>query len=93
MTAPLSAAPGGSPVVGGALELSRWSAHVERWRIAKVRPQPGETQSERRPETAAAAAADPGPAEQAVSSAVERILGRKPRTFADWAARTASAFR
>ncbi|WP_441245085.1 SDR family oxidoreductase [Kitasatospora sp. McL0602] len=35
----------------------------------------------------------PLPAEQEVSSAVERILGRAPRTVADWAARTAPAFR
>ena len=51
--------PGGSPVMGGALELSRRSADLERWRIAKVRPQAGEAQGVRRPETAAAAA-DPG---------------------------------
>ncbi|MFF6839358.1 NAD(P)H-binding protein [Streptomyces tanashiensis] len=36
---------------------------------------------------------EPLPAEQETSSAVERILGRAPRTFADWAARTAPAFR
>lgn len=35
----------------------------------------------------------PLPAERAVSPAVERVLGRAPRTFADWAARTAPAFR
>ncbi|GAA1964090.1 SDR family oxidoreductase [Kitasatospora viridis] len=35
----------------------------------------------------------PLPAEQQVSPAVERVLGRAPRTFADWAARTAPAFR
>ncbi|MEU9131965.1 NAD(P)H-binding protein [Kitasatospora sp. NPDC048540] len=35
----------------------------------------------------------PLPAEQEVSPAVERILGRAPRTFAAWAARTAPAFR
>ena len=29
--------PGGSPVMAGALTLARWSADVERWRIAKVR--------------------------------------------------------
>ena len=50
--------PGGPPVMGGALELSRRSADLERWRIAKVRPQAGEAQGMRRPETAAAA--DPG---------------------------------
>ncbi|MFF1833608.1 SDR family oxidoreductase [Streptomyces sp. NPDC058231] len=35
----------------------------------------------------------PLPAEQEVSPAVEHILGRAPRTFADWAVRTAPAFR
>ncbi|MDJ0347509.1 NAD(P)H-binding protein [Streptomyces sp. H10-C2] len=35
----------------------------------------------------------PLPAEQEASPAVERILGRAPRTFADWAAHTAPAFR
>ena len=29
--------PGGSPAVRGALTLARWSADLERWRIAKVR--------------------------------------------------------
>ena len=29
--------PGGAPAVAGALELARWPADVERWRIAKVR--------------------------------------------------------
>ncbi|MFD9407809.1 SDR family oxidoreductase [Streptomyces sp. NPDC059989] len=35
----------------------------------------------------------PLPAERAPSPAVERILGRPPRPFADWAARSAPAFR
>lgn len=35
----------------------------------------------------------PTPAEQQVSPEVERILGRAPRPFADWAARNAAAFR
>jgi signal transduction histidine kinase len=30
--------PGGSPVVAGALAPTRWSADLERWRIARVRP-------------------------------------------------------
>jgi signal transduction histidine kinase len=30
--------PGGSPVVARAAALARWSADLERWRIAKVRP-------------------------------------------------------
>jgi signal transduction histidine kinase len=33
--------PGGSPVVSGAVALARWSANLERWRIAKVRSKPG----------------------------------------------------
>ncbi|MEV0495567.1 SDR family oxidoreductase [Streptomyces atratus] len=36
---------------------------------------------------------EPLPAEQKVSSDVEHVLGRAPRTFADWAARTAESFR
>ncbi|MFB8441068.1 SDR family oxidoreductase [Streptomyces niveus] len=35
----------------------------------------------------------PSPAESRVSPDVERILGRAPRPFADWAARHAAAFR
>ena len=63
LTAPLSAVLGLLLVLGGlcagALELSRWSGDVERWRIAKVRPRAGEAQGVRRRETAAAAS-DPG---------------------------------
>jgi uncharacterized protein YbjT (DUF2867 family) len=36
---------------------------------------------------------DPTPEEQKVSPAVEEILGRPPRSFADWAARNVTAFR
>jgi hypothetical protein len=36
---------------------------------------------------------EPSPAEQQVSSAVEQVLGRAPRTFAEWAVRNAAAFR
>lgn len=36
---------------------------------------------------------EPTPAEQQVSPDVERILGRPPRTFAEWAARYVAAFR
>jgi hypothetical protein len=36
---------------------------------------------------------EPMPAERRVSPDVERILGRAPRTFADWAQRTIDAFR
>ncbi|MFI9332676.1 NAD(P)H-binding protein [Kitasatospora sp. NPDC052868] len=36
---------------------------------------------------------EPLPAEQAVSPDVEHVLGRAPRSFARWAARTAPAFR
>ncbi|GGP43039.1 NAD(P)H-binding protein [Saccharothrix coeruleofusca] len=35
----------------------------------------------------------PSPAELRVSPDVERVLGRAPRTFADWAARNVDAFR
>ncbi|MHA6628905.1 NmrA family transcriptional regulator [Pseudonocardia sichuanensis] len=35
----------------------------------------------------------PTPLEQQVSPDVERVLGRAPRCFADWAARNAAAFR
>jgi uncharacterized protein YbjT (DUF2867 family) len=36
---------------------------------------------------------EPSPAEQQVSPAVEQVLGRAPRTFAEWAVRNAAAFR
>ncbi|MFE5604664.1 SDR family oxidoreductase [Streptomyces coelicoflavus] len=36
---------------------------------------------------------NPSPAEQRVSPDVERVLGRAPRSFADWAARNVDAFR
>lgn len=36
---------------------------------------------------------EPLAAEQKVSPDVEQILGRAPRTFADWAARAAESFR
>ncbi|MDT0572811.1 NAD(P)H-binding protein [Streptomyces sp. DSM 3412] len=36
---------------------------------------------------------EPTPAEQRISPAVERLLGRAPRTFADWAQRHIAAFR
>jgi uncharacterized protein YbjT (DUF2867 family) len=35
----------------------------------------------------------PTPAEQAVSPDVERVLGRPPRAFAEWAARNSAAFK
>jgi hypothetical protein len=35
----------------------------------------------------------PSAGEREVSPAVERILGRPPRSFADWAARNVAAFR
>lgn len=35
----------------------------------------------------------PTPAELRVSPDVERVLGRAPRSFADWAARNIAAFR
>ncbi|WP_405750278.1 NAD(P)H-binding protein [Streptomyces sp. NBC_00012] len=36
---------------------------------------------------------EPAPAEQRISPDVERVLGRAPRTFADWARRHIAAFR
>ncbi|MBQ1163288.1 NmrA family transcriptional regulator, partial [Streptomyces sp. A73] len=36
---------------------------------------------------------NPSPAELRVSPDVERVLGRAPRPFADWAARNVTAFR
>jgi hypothetical protein len=35
----------------------------------------------------------PSVAEQRVSPDVERILGRPPRTYAEWASRNATAFK
>jgi hypothetical protein len=36
---------------------------------------------------------EPTPAEQRISPDVEQILGRPPRTFADWAQAHVAAFR
>lgn len=36
---------------------------------------------------------EPLPAERRVSPDVERVLGRAPRPFAEWATRSAGAFR
>ncbi|OUC97789.1 SDR family oxidoreductase [Streptosporangium minutum] len=44
-------------------------------------------------ETTLAIIGEPTPAEQRISPDVERILGRAPRAFADWARRNAAAFR
>ncbi|MFD5447230.1 NAD(P)H-binding protein [Streptomyces sp. NPDC127100] len=44
-------------------------------------------------ETTLSILGEPTPAEQRVSPDVERILGRAPRDFADWATRNAAAFR
>src|SRR5216683_2821617 len=54
--------PGGSPVPPGALALARWSADLERWRIAKVRSQAAvaEGAGQRPRPKEAAAASDPG---------------------------------
>jgi signal transduction histidine kinase len=55
--------PGGAPVVAGGLELARWPADVERWRIVKVRSatareeDTGGAGQRSRPKTAAS---DPG---------------------------------
>jgi signal transduction histidine kinase len=54
--------PGGSPVPPGALALARWSADLERWRIAKVRSQAAvaEGAGQRPRPKEVAAASDPG---------------------------------
>jgi uncharacterized protein YbjT (DUF2867 family) len=44
-------------------------------------------------ETTLAILGDPTPAERRVSPDAERVLGRAPRTFADWARRYIDAFR
>ncbi|MFE2296729.1 NAD(P)H-binding protein [Streptomyces sp. NPDC059445] len=44
-------------------------------------------------ETTLAILGEPTPAEQGVSPDIERVLGRAPRTFADWARRHVAAFR
>ncbi|GIH97408.1 NmrA family transcriptional regulator [Planobispora siamensis] len=44
-------------------------------------------------ETTLAILGEPTPAERRISPDVERVLGRAPRAFADWAARNAAAFR
>ncbi|MEU9861769.1 NAD(P)H-binding protein [Streptomyces sp. NPDC047971] len=44
-------------------------------------------------ETTLAILGEPNPAEQRVSPRVEQVLGRAPRTFADWARRYVAAFR
>jgi hypothetical protein len=44
-------------------------------------------------ETALAIIGEPNPAEQRISPDVEQVLGRAPRTFADWAVRNIAAFR
>ncbi|GII05851.1 NAD(P)H-binding protein [Planobispora takensis] len=44
-------------------------------------------------ETTLAILGEPIPAERRISPDVERVLGRAPRAFADWAARNAGAFR
>ncbi|GAA0368286.1 NAD(P)H-binding protein [Actinoallomurus spadix] len=44
-------------------------------------------------ETTLAILGEPTPGERRVSPDVERVIGRAPRTFADWAHRNAAAFR
>jgi uncharacterized protein YbjT (DUF2867 family) len=44
-------------------------------------------------ETTLDALGEPTPAEQRISPDVERVLGRTPRTFADWVQRNIAAFR
>lgn len=44
-------------------------------------------------DTTLAILGDPTPAEQRISPDVERIIGRAPRTYAEWAGRNVAAFR
>ncbi|MCW2917649.1 MAG: NmrA family transcriptional regulator [Actinomycetia bacterium] len=44
-------------------------------------------------ETTLDAIGEPNPAERRISPDVERVLGRAPRTFAEWAVRNIAAFR
>ncbi|UKY54564.1 NAD(P)H-binding protein [Streptomyces inhibens] len=44
-------------------------------------------------ETTLAILGEPNPAEQRISPDVEQVLGRAPRTFAEWAARNIAAFK
>jgi signal transduction histidine kinase len=53
--------PGGSPVAAGVLAPARWSADLERWRIAKVRsPAAGAEGTAQRPRPKETSASDPG---------------------------------
>jgi uncharacterized protein YbjT (DUF2867 family) len=65
------------------VELSRAQA---RSRMLEFMPEPGA-------ETTLRILGAPSAEEQRVSPDVERILGRRPRTFGDWAARNSAAFR
>jgi hypothetical protein len=44
-------------------------------------------------ETALEILGESNPAEQRISPDVEQVLGRAPRTFAEWAARNIAAYR
>lgn len=65
------------------VEQTRAEAHAE---MARFMPEPVV-------ETTLDILGEPTPEEQRISPDVERVLGRAPRSFADWAARNAAAFR
>ncbi|ETK31774.1 NAD(P)H-binding protein [Microbispora sp. ATCC PTA-5024] len=72
--------------VGAPVRFAEQSREEARARMLEVMP-------EAVVEGTLAILGDPLPAERAVSPDVERVLGRAPRSFADWAARNAAAFR
>ncbi|MYS92384.1 MULTISPECIES: NAD(P)H-binding protein [Streptomyces] len=65
------------------IEQTREEAHAQ---MLRFMPEPVV-------ETTLSILGEPTPAEQRISPDVERLLGRAPRTFADWALRHIAAFR
>ncbi|MBT2492608.1 NAD(P)H-binding protein [Streptomyces sp. ISL-96] len=65
------------------VELTREEARAQ---LLRITPEPVA-------ETALDILGDPKPAEQRISPDVEKVLGRPPRAFADWALRNIAAFR
>jgi uncharacterized protein YbjT (DUF2867 family) len=65
------------------IELSRYEAHAQMLRFMP----------EWAVETTLALIGEPTPTEQQISPAIEQVLGRAPRTFADWVKEHISAFR
>jgi uncharacterized protein YbjT (DUF2867 family) len=65
------------------VEQTREEAHAQ---LAQFMPEPVL-------ETTLAILGEPTPVEQRISPDIEKVLGRAPRSFADWAARNIAAFR